>query len=66
MNRKFQYFEVLGDTSDCITVTVSESWIIAMFYPSWKAKMRAVNKNHLINEERCIQDFTTINWAVEL
>ena len=65
--RKFQYIEPLHDHHDeAMIITVSETWIILMYFPYWCSRMRGVGKAHLIALENCIDDFCVTNWAVEL
>lgn len=40
--------------------------IIKNYYPWWCTAMKKVNKEHLINEETCIEDFLVVNWAWEI
>jgi hypothetical protein len=43
--------------------TLSEARIIKEYYPYWSARMREVNKEHLINRENCIEDWVMLHWA---
>jgi hypothetical protein len=44
----------------------SDRDILDKYWEYWKRKMSLVNKEHLINKERCIEDWVTDNWAHEI
>lgn len=37
--------------------------VLKEFYPFWSERMKSLNKEHLISEQNCIDDWATINWA---
>lgn len=60
MIRRFKYIDLAGEH------TVTEGDIIKDYYPYWKMKMKAANKNHLISRENCIEDWIVVNYAFEV
>lgn len=48
------------------TYTLTEDQIIEEYWDYWCSQMRKVGREHLITKERCIEDWVTINWAVEV
>ncbi len=63
--KRYKFIEP-GYREEPVTITVSESWIEAMYYPQWKRKMRKAGRTHLISLNTCIIDFMVIHWAWEI
>ena len=61
----YQYCEP-GDNDDVVYVRISETDIIREYFPYWSGMMRKVGNEHLITEERCIEDFCVIHWAYQV
>ena len=58
--RNFMYMDQDGP------VYVTDEQIIKEYFPWWSKKMREVNREHLISEEHCIEDFCAVHWATEI
>lgn len=52
-----------GEFNQYVKETFSEDQILDSYYEYWKNRMIQVGKEHLINEQRCIEDWITIHWA---
>ena len=65
--RYFFYYEPIedGTTGKTIIIT-SEEIISGQYWSSWTAKLKSLNREHLISKQNCIDDFCTINWAQEI
>ena len=68
--RTFQYNEY-GDTGGNFpinewVVTKTEQQILDVYFPYWKSRMIKAGKEDLISEERCIEDWCSVNWAWEI
>ena len=44
----------------------NEDQILASYYPFWKERMLAAYQNDLVTHERCIEDWCTVHWAIEV
>jgi hypothetical protein len=66
--RYFTYIEPDWDSEnlDPIYITKSEDEIIQEYFPYWSEQMKTVNKEHLIDREACIDDWTVVNLAWEV
>lgn len=40
--------------------------ILTYYYPDWCLRMKDAGKEHLISEERCIEDWVMVYWAKEV
>lgn len=47
-----------------VFVVMSEKEILAEYYDYWCSKMREVGKEDEISEQRCIEDWCVIHWAI--
>lgn len=56
----YKYFDLEGDQY------ITEAQIIEQYFPYWSQRMEAVNKKHLINYQRCIEDFCVLHYAFEV
>lgn len=52
-----------GSENEEIVRFATKKDILDFYYDFWKEKMILVHKEHLINEENCIEDFCTIHYA---
>ena len=60
--KTYQY-NSLGQTNP---ITITEKEIIELYYTYWCIQMEKAKKFDLINEENCIEDWVTVNWAWEI
>lgn len=51
--------DIVGDT----IVTMNENQILKEYFPHWSAEMIKVGKQDMISEERCLDEWTVVNWA---
>ena len=63
--RRFKYIEFIDEDIELVKVK-TEKEVLEMYWDSWVSKMKQVEREHLISEENCIQDWVVINWAWEL
>lgn len=55
-----------GECGQYVTETWTEEQLLrSRYYKDWVFKMTEANKHELISNERFIEDWTTIHWAVE-
>lgn len=54
-----------GEFGQHVQETFSEEQILKSYYKHWLHKMVEANKHDLISNERCIEDWITIHWAIE-
>lgn len=54
-----------GESGQHVQETWSEDQIIKSYYAYWFHKMCEANKHDLISNERCIEDWVTVHWAME-
>lgn len=59
-NRKWKYVDPSGEYEK------TEAEILADYFECWSAKMKKVGREHFISEERCIEDWVTVNLAWEV
>lgn len=59
-NRKWKYIDPSGEYEK------TESDILAKYFECWSARMKKTGREHLISEERCIEDWVVVNWAQEV
>lgn len=52
-----------GDPEERI---LTEDQIIAEYWDYWCSQMRKVSKEDMISRERCIEDWITVHWAMEV
>jgi hypothetical protein len=55
-----------GEEDNEIIRFATKQDILNSYYEFWKEKMVKVNKEHLINEENCIEDFCSIHYAQQI
>lgn len=53
----YKYSDPWGDYS------YTRERILSEYYDYWKSRMTEIGKQHLIDEERCIDDWVVIHWA---
>ena len=58
--RTYTYSDPWGD------YVLTEDQILTEYWDYWCTQMRKVGKEGMINKERCIEDWITVNWAVEV
>ncbi len=65
-----RYFEIVdpiapedGDWRPSIKI-LSEKEILRWYFPFWKNKMVVVGKEEMVNEDKCLEDFAIVHWAV--
>ena len=46
--------------------TLTEDQILEEYWDYWCGRMRHVHKEDMISKERCIEDWITVNWAIEV
>ena len=63
--RRFKYIEFIDEDIELVKVK-TEKEVLDMYWDYWVSKMKQVEREHLISEENCIQDWVVINWAWEL
>jgi hypothetical protein len=49
-----------------VVEVLTEDEIINTYWEYWKGRMESVGRHHLITRERCIEDWCTIHWAMEI
>lgn len=54
-----------GECGQHVQETWTEEQILKSYYSYWFHKMCEVNKHDLISNERCIEDWVTVHWAME-
>lgn len=54
-----------GEFGQNVVETWSEEQILRSYFEYWSGKMRSVNKDHMISEQTCIEDWTDVHWASE-
>lgn len=60
------YVEPASETSMLPVWTIlSEKAILAQYWDYWYDRMRLAGNGAEISEQRCIEDWVTIHWAVE-
>lgn len=47
-----------------VTIVMSEKEILDDYYDYWCEQMRKVGKEDEISEQKCIEDFCVIHWAI--
>lgn len=64
--RYWIYCEPAGEktTEPCWTI-LSDKAVLDTYWDYWCERMRQKNLEHLIDRDRCIEDWVTIHWAVE-
>lgn len=60
-NKTFRYNE-LGVVHP---ITITGQGILDIYFDYWSALMKKVGREHLISEDRCIEDWCAVNWAWE-
>ena len=55
-----------GEFGQDVVETWSEDQIIEAYYSYWTQKMIIANKGHEVTRERCIEDWCTVHWAIEV
>ncbi len=58
--KQFVYCDLDGDHY------ITEAQIIEQYFLYWSTMMERVGKQNLISYERCVEDFCTIHWAMEV
>jgi len=58
-------FDSLGKVVDEKIISKTAPEILAEHYPHYKEQMKKVGKRHLATPESCVEDWITINWAIE-
>lgn len=51
--------------NDCVEI-LTEDEIIESYWEYWTGRMKSVGREDMISRERCIDDWVTIHWAVEV
>ena len=60
------YVEPASETSMLPVWTIlSEKAILAQYWDYWYDRMRLAGHGAEISEQRCIEDWVTVHWAVE-
>ena len=54
------------DTQPIVDYYRTEDQIIAEYWDYWCGRMRKVGKEDMISRERCIEDWITVHWAMEV
>lgn len=49
-----------------IVEILTEDEVLSSYWDYWTTRMREVGREHLISKERCIEDWVTIHWAMEI
>jgi hypothetical protein len=49
-----------------VVEVLTEEEILSYYYPYWKERMESVGRHELISRERCLEDWVTIHWAMEI
>ena len=65
VDMKYWTISFPGEHGQHVVETWSEEQILKSYYAYWIHKMAQANKHDLINEQRCIEDWTVVHWAVE-
>jgi len=63
--RRFCYIEP-DEYGRPINIVVTEKYILDNYMPYWNSEMSRLERDSLITEENCIQDFLTLHWATEI
>lgn len=58
-----RYFKYVDQSGEHIT---TDAEILRDYYDYWYGRMLKVGKENPITDERCIEDFCTVNWAYEV
>ena len=63
-----KYYEIVfpGEYGQHVTEIWSEDQIIKAYYKYWSTKMIEAGKGDDISRERCIEDWCTVHWAIEV
>lgn len=62
-----KYYTIVfpGEHGQHVQETWSREQILKSYYTYWNRKMFESGNSHLVSEERCIEDWITIHWAME-
>jgi hypothetical protein len=60
----YSYVEPLDDEMNPATIVMSEKEILAEYYDYWCTRMREVGKEDEISEQKCIEDWCIVHWAL--
>lgn len=60
----YSYVEPIDDEMHPATIVMSEKEILAEYYDYWCERMRSVGKEDEISEQKCIEDWCVIHWAI--
>ena len=55
-----------GENIPIVDFYYTEDEIIERYWDYWCSQMRRVGKEDMISRERCIEDWITVNWAMEI
>ena len=58
--KTYTYSDPWGD------YVLTEQQILAEYWDYWCQQMRKVGKGDQLSEEHCIEDWITVNWAIEV
>lgn len=63
-SRKWTYWVPGSEECDVeIQYVYTERAILREYWQQWVQQMCKANKQHLISEEHCIEDWIVLNWA---
>lgn len=51
--------------ADPVWTIMADRAVLAQYWPYWSQKMIVAGKGDQLDQEKCIQDWATIHWAVE-
>lgn len=53
-------------SSEPVYHILSDDAVIVTYWDYWREKMTGAGLEHLLDTERCIQDWAVVNWAQEV
>lgn len=61
-------YEIIYPDEDNNTITeiLTKEEILSSYWDYWTSRMSSVGREHLISEERCIEDWCVIHWASKI
>lgn len=65
-NKKKWVIAFPGEFGQDVQETWTEDQILKSYWTYWATKMIDAGKGDLIDKKRCIDDWVTVHWAIEL
>ena len=64
--KTYRYVEPYNDSFEACWTTITDGLILQEYYPYWSNRLKELERDHLINNENCIDDFIAIHFAFEM